>query len=138
MPEEGNLSTTTTVPHRRKSPKVASVKDIRTLLDRLNEDFLRCRDLGHVWVQYKVKKVRAGYERSLYCRSCKASKHQFVSVKGEILATSYAYSLGYQFKGIGRIQTEGKAVLRLESLTRTLHSSGGDLEMDLTAFEDDE
>lgn len=119
----------------RRKPKVASVKDVREAVENITEEHLRCRDLGHVWIQYKVKKVRAGYERSCYCRSCKASKHQFVSVKGEILATSYAYSTGYQFKGIGRVQSEGKSVLRLESLTRTLVNSGGDLDVDVTEID---
>lgn len=127
----------TTVKTKGAKIKVASPKEVRSAVDHLTEEFLRCRDIGHVWVQYKVKRVRGGYERSLYCRSCKASKHQFVSGRGEILASSYVYSDGYQFRGIGRVQSEGKAVLRLESLDRTIRLTGGDLEIDPLTIEEE-
>lgn len=130
------MATTVKTSGRHKI-KVASPKEVRSAVDHLTEEFLRCRDIGHVWVQYKVKRVRGGYERSLYCRSCKASKHQFVSGRGEILASSYVYSDGYQFKGIGRVQSEGKAVLRLESLDRTIKLTGGDLEIDPLTIEEE-
>jgi len=121
----------------RKKIKVATPKQVRGAVHHLTEEFLRCRDIGHVWVQYKVKRVRGGFERSLYCRSCKGSKHQFVSGRGEILASSYVYSDGYQFKGIGRVQSEGKAVLRLESLDRTIKLTGGDLDIDPLTIEEE-
>jgi hypothetical protein len=127
----------TVVKSRGAKIKVASPKEVRSAVDHLTEEFLRCRDIGHVWVQYKVKRVRGGFERSLYCRSCKASKHQFVSGRGEILASSYVYSDGYQFRGIGRVQSEGKAILRLESLDRTIRLTGGDLEIDPLTIEEE-
>ena len=130
MPREGTLAALVKTVGRLKV-KVATPKDVRSAIDNYGEDYLRCRDIGHVWVQYKVKRVRGGYERSLYCRSCKANKHQFVSGKGEILASSYVYNDGYQFRGIGRVQSEGKAVMRLESLDRVIRNHGGaDFEVD--------
>lgn len=104
--------------------KVASVKDVKTAVHGLAEEFLRCRDIGHVWHQYRVKRVRGGYERSMFCRSCKTNKHQFLSSKGDILASNYTYNDGYQFRGLGRVQADGKSVLRLESLTRIMDKGG--------------
>lgn len=124
-----SAATATTITGRKKI-RVASAREVRTAVHGLIQEHLRCRDIGHVWVQYKVSRVRGGFERSLYCRSCKANKHQFVSGRGEILASSYIYSDGYQFKGIGRVQSEGKAVLRLESLERVIKITGGDLDVD--------
>jgi hypothetical protein len=122
----------------RKKIKVATPKEVRSAVHHLTQEHLRCRDIGHVWVQYKVKRVRGGFERSLYCRSCKASKHQFVSGRGEILASNYVYDDGYQFQGIGRVQSEGKAVLRLESLDRTIKlNKGADLDVDPLTIEEE-
>lgn len=124
-----------TVAVRRKS-KVATPKDVRGVAGKMPEEFLRCRDLNHVWAQYRVKRVRGGYERSLYCRSCKTAKHQFISPRGEILAGHYTYNDGYQIKGLGRIQADSKAVLRLEALDRSLRS--GEVEIDTDSLEENE
>jgi len=107
--------------------KVASPKEVRAAVVKMPETFLRCRDLGHTWLQYRVKRIRGGFERSLFCRSCKTNKHMFISPKGEILASNYVYNDGYQIQGMGRIQAEGKSVLRLESLDRVLAEGEFDL-----------
>lgn len=104
--------------------KVASVKDVKSAVHDLAEEHLRCRDIGHVWHQYRVKRVRGGFERSMFCRSCKTNKHQFLSTRGEILASNYTYNEGYQFRGLGRVQADGKSVLRLESLNRIMAKGG--------------
>lgn len=107
--------------------KVASPKEVRAAVVKMPETFLRCRDLGHTWLQYRVKRIRGGFERSLFCRSCKTNKHMFISPKGEILASNYVYNDGYQIQGLGRIQAEGKSVLRLEALDRIMVDGEFDL-----------
>lgn len=108
-------------------PKVASPKEVRAAVVKMPETFLRCRDLGHTWLQYRVKRIRGGFERDLFCRSCKTNKHMFISPKGEILASNYSYNEGYQIVGLGRIQAEGKSVLRLEALDRVMADGEFDL-----------
>jgi hypothetical protein len=96
----------------RKKMKVASSKEVRTAVHHLTEEFLRCRDIGHVWVQYKVQRVRGGYRAQPVLPVLQGQQAPVrVSGRGEILASSYVYSDGYQFKGIGRVQSEGKAIL---------------------------
>jgi hypothetical protein len=111
----------------KKGQKIATPKEVRQAIVKMPESYLRCRDLGHTWLQYRVKRIRGGFERSLFCRSCKTNKHMFISPKGEILASNYVYHEGYQIQGMGRIQAEGKAVMRLESLDRVLSDGEFDL-----------
>lgn len=111
----------------KSGQKIATPKEVRQAVVKMPETFLRCRDLGHTWLQYRVKRIRGGFERSLFCRSCKTNKHMFISPKGEILASNYVYNDGYQIQGMGRIQAEGKAVMRLEALDRVLAEGEYDL-----------
>lgn len=107
----------------RSTKPQASVGQIKELGAALSEEFLACRDTGHGWHQYRLLRVRGGYERSLYCKSCKTAKHQFVSKKGEIVWTTYTYQEGYTLKGIGRLYSDHRAVLRLEALERQVESA---------------
>ena len=122
----------------KSGQKVASPKDVRQAVVKMPETFLRCRDLGHTWLQYRVKRIRGGFERDLFCRSCKTNKHMFISPKGEILASNYVYNEGYQITGLGRIQAEGKSVLRLEALDRVVADGEFDLGDPNVIFEEDD
>lgn len=100
--------------------KVASRADVKAAAKSLPEEFVSCRDVGHTWRQFRVIRVRGGYNRDLFCPTCKTNRHEFISRTGEKLSTSYTYPDGYQFKGMGRIQGDGRNVLRLESVVRVL------------------
>lgn len=112
--------TTTSTTDTRKRPKVASARQIQDALETIQDDHLVCRDVGHSWRQYTVRKAKGGFERSMFCRQCKTARHQFVSNRGEILSNQYSYVEGYQFRGLGRIVSEGKALVRLETIGRAL------------------
>lgn len=99
------------------------VGEVKERARHLSEEFLACRDTGHGWHQYRLIRVRGGYERSLYCKSCKTAKHQFISRSGEILAVNYTYQDGYQMQGVGRLYGDHRAVLRLEALERQVEAA---------------
>jgi hypothetical protein len=102
------------------NPKVATPKEVRSVVKDMSDEFLQCRDFGHNWRQSRVVKVKGGFERTLYCNTCKTNRDQFLSPRGEVLHTSYDYAEGYQIKGLGRVQSEAKSVLRLQSLNRAI------------------
>lgn len=127
-PKGATLTTTPgTIPaatvKRQRPRRVATAKQIQEALNDIRDEHLVCRDFGHQWRQYAVKKARGGFERSMFCRQCKTARHQFVSNKGEIISNSYSYVDGYQFRGLGRIVSEGKGLIRLETIERTLDGS---------------
>lgn len=106
---------------------VAKTTDVAHAVVGMPDAFLRCRDTGHNWFQYRVLRVRTGFERDLFCRSCKASKHMMISRRGEILNARYNYVPGYQLHGIGRLIASGRWVMRLEALERTVANGNVDL-----------
>lgn len=108
--------------------KTQALKKIRSEVTNLKSEFLSCRDTGHVWNLYRIKKIRGGFDRGHFCKSCKTNRKQFISNTGQILSTTYDYDTGYQMVGIGRITSDGKAVMRMESLDRTLIN--GDIDLD--------
>lgn len=104
----------------KKKAKVATARQIQEALSDIKDEYLMCRDIGHNWRQYAVRKARGGFERSMFCRQCKTARHQFISNRGEILSNQYSYVDGYQFRGLGRIVAEGKGLIRLETIDRVL------------------
>jgi hypothetical protein len=99
-------------------PKRVSANVVRDRAQNLTEEFLRCRDDGHIWNLYRLLRVRGGFERSYWCKSCKTAKHQFVSKNGSVITRSYNYDKGYQMPGVGRLYGNHRAVLRMEHLER--------------------
>lgn len=118
-----------TEPTTRQPMKVASPKDVKKVVGNMEEAFLRCRDMGHNWRQSRVTRVPGGFERTLYCSSCKTNRNQLLSRRGVVTHSSYDYADGYQIKGLGRVQADAKSVLRLESLNRAIDHSDKDFDM---------
>lgn len=105
--------------------KVATPKEVRTLAHSLVEEFLHCRDYGHIWRQANVERIRGGFERTLFCRSCKQNKFQVLNSRGEIVKEKRDYTEGYLIKGMGRMNVDGKSILRLESVLRAVQEAEG-------------
>ena len=104
----------------RKPPKVATATEVQTFAVGPNNNFLLCRDLGHNWRPWGAQWVPEDnlYNRTLRCTRCKTQRHQELSVRGEVVRSWYDYADGYQHKGLGRIEGEGRNALRLESIVR--------------------
>lgn len=98
--------------------KVADVEEVEATAAGLKDAYLRCRDFGHQWKVGSIVRVGGIFDRWLFCPSCKTNRRQQLSADGSILDSSYDYQAGYQFKGMGRMLTDGRMALRRESLTR--------------------
>lgn len=108
----------------RAPMKVATVRDVKRAVRDMDDAYLRCRDMGHNWRQARVEKVGRGYERTLYCSSCKTNRHQTLNRYGVVETNHYSYADGYQIKGLGRVNGDAKSALRLASLQNAIdHSS---------------
>lgn len=111
------------------APTSADPKEVKRLARNLTDEALACRDVGHTWRMYRLVKVRGGYNRDLFCPTCKTSRHEFINRNGEKLSTHYTYPDGYQIKGVGRLMGNARNTLRLESVIRNMDravAEGGD------------
>lgn len=116
---------------RNEPPLFASVRDVRKAAKAMPDEFLACRDLRHNWQLARLVEVKGGFERTLWCRSCKTNRHQVLSRSGEILSSSaHDYPVGYLLKGIGRVDVDGRAAMRKESLLRALASGVAQTEIE--------
>lgn len=88
----------------------------------LPEDFLLCREMGHRWLPYQASQNNDGsFHRALRCPRCKTRKEQEISRRGVIESTTYKHPEGYLHVGMGRIAGDGRGVLRLESIQRSIN-----------------
>ena len=94
----------------------------------LSEDFILCRDLGHLWrpLSARWSEDDRAYARTMRCGRCSTERHQLLSPAGHVLSGTYDYTEGYSApKGQGRLGTEGRDSIRLESVLRLLGKDTG-------------
>lgn len=106
----------------------ASAGEVAAWSRNLSEDFILCRDLGHLWrpLSARWSAEDSAYERTMRCGRCSTERHQLLSASGHVLSGNYAYTEGYTApKGQGRLGTEGRDSLRLESILRLLGKDDG-------------
>jgi hypothetical protein len=92
----------------------------------LKDKFLRCRDLGHRWVNVHAdwREVERMYFRVARCSECTTSREQDIDYLGLIHRTTYIYPEGYQAPpGTGRLDAGDRGVLRLASIQRVISKS---------------
>lgn len=102
--------------------------DVRSWSAGLPEEFIQCRDFGHLWRPYRAHFDAANncYERVIRCGRCRTERSQHVGLSGELLSGAYSYPAGYQAPaGSGRLDSGGRAELRLESTLRLMGHDGG-------------
>lgn len=96
----------------------ASLSQVEDFAATMKSSFLQCRDLGHAWKPYSAGSHRdGGFERKHRCRSCGGFRTQRLSAMGRIISNSYDHPDGY-LSPIGRIDGDGRGLLRLEVLSR--------------------
>lgn len=103
--------------------------DLDRWADGLPDDYLMCRDLGHVWRSYTARLTsESTYERTMQCERCGTLRHQECSASGAVLGNGYSYEAGYLApKNTGRLTSGDRDALRLSSLIRTMdHQRRGD------------
>lgn len=106
---------------------VADTDDVAKWSAALPDTFILCRDIGHLWRPWRASiTAENSYLRVLRCGRCRTERSQELSMSGHTLSASYTYPEGYQAPaGTGRIDTDGRDALRLESVLRLLGKDDG-------------
>lgn len=94
----------------------------------LPDAYLLCRDMGHLWRPYRATYVSEDqcYRRVLRCGRCRTERLQDIGLDGVILSGTYAYADGYVAPpGTGRLDTQARGSLRLESTLRLIGKDDG-------------
>lgn len=113
-------------PDTPKTVRWADLSEVEHFANDLPEEFLLCREMGHRWLPYQAALNHDGtYHRALRCPRCKTRKEQEISSRGAILATHYKHPEGYLHEGMGRIAGDGRGVLRLAAIQRTIMRTTG-------------
>lgn len=83
---------------------------------------LTCRDFGHAWRPLTARYADEGsIVRAQRCTRCRTEREQTLSMSGLILRGKYEYPDGYLApRGMGRMTSEDRGVLRVESITRLI------------------
>lgn len=100
-------------------PNMSDADEVREWADTLPDKYLQCRDLGHNWRPYDVRRHRdGGFERVHRCTSCRGRRYQHLTSDGMILGSRLDYPDGYLHSGQGRITGNSRGALRLASMVR--------------------
>jgi hypothetical protein len=89
---------------------------------------LTCRDFGHAWRPLTARYADEGtIVRAQRCTRCRTEREQTLSFGGLIMAGRYEYPDGYLApRGMGRLTTVDRGVLRVVSVTRLIDRAGGE------------
>jgi hypothetical protein len=119
MPRASARRLATVTPLRQRS-YTADPGQVATFAQTLTEGALACRDVGHGWKSGRVKRVGRGYHRIMICRDCGAERPEDLDGSARrVKVYAVQYPDGYLLpKGSGRVDSEGKAAMRLELLRR--------------------
>lgn len=108
--------------------RMAGARDVESWKQGLSEEFLSCRDYGHLWrpLSARYNPDENGYERVMRCGRCLTERTQALTASGGIVQGHYDYPEGYVApSGLGRLGTEARDSLRLESVLRLLSLDEG-------------
>jgi hypothetical protein len=78
------------------------VRSNRVKFADMETEYLRCRRDGHAWDEFTdATKPRAqfGYRLSLRCDRCTTTRHDIISIVGDVVQRHYEYPDGYQLAG---------------------------------------
>lgn len=120
--------TTHDTPPEREPLRFARADDIAGWREGLPEEFLACRDYGHLWRPRSARYMPEanGYTRTMACGRCHAERDQDLTASGGIVSGHYSYAEGYVApRGQGRLGGEARDSLRLESVLRLLGRDSG-------------
>jgi hypothetical protein len=109
---------------RRRKAKVADPVDVEKFLQDLPEEYMVCRDIRHRWpdrpddVGWLDQRYQI-YWRIHRCERCTAERYQELEA-GMVFKSTIKYPRGFLLRGLGRINGDGLAVVRMTSDVRFL------------------
>lgn len=93
----------------------------QTFIREMSEESITCRDLSHTWRPFSARRIEGGgYERTVRCATCGSDRVELLDRWGQLVRRHYDYADGYLVPGMGRMDSEFRAHVRLTSLLRTL------------------
>jgi hypothetical protein len=112
----------------RAEPITADVSAVSRWSQTLPDEYLLCRDIGHLWrpLTARFNPEENTYLRTMRCGRCRTERHQTLSLAGMVLAGHYDYADDYLApQGQGRLTGQARGSLRLESVIRTISHDEG-------------
>lgn len=94
-----------------------AVKSRTSKLRKIDVCFLKCRTIGHAWRWTTVTRAGQKYVQHLRCTSCDTTKRQELDSRGFIVSNSYTYPEGYRVSGLGSLDRDDRASLRLRFIS---------------------
>jgi hypothetical protein len=103
---------------------VAGKAAAQSMIDKSSETFLVCRTLGHKFDEgtSTVKRSGGKFFWSMGCYRCGTVRTKLLSPQGRIIGADYSYPKGYTTPGIGRLDANGLAHLRIHVVMQVLGS----------------
>lgn len=99
----------------------ASLRRLRQFVADLPAEFLECRQYNHAWTGHTVTRGKKQYTVVLLCLRCKSHAREILSDDGSREGKrSIQYVEGYLAHGMGRLDGQARAALRLEGVHRNL------------------
>ena len=114
------------VTRRRTATEIAHEQehlfDLDDALNKMNVDYLQCRDFGHSWKPHTARWIESQqhYESQLRCTRCGTLRTRLLSRTGAQVQGQYLYSEGYLVKGMGRLTGGDRDKVRLRSILAVL------------------
>lgn len=106
--------------------KFATADAVKKAAKTMPDEHVHCRTLGHVYATRKVEPIKnGGYFEVVQCVTCTFSKETTYDRYGYMTGQKTFYPDGYLLKGLGRLRTDTRAVLKVDSLKRYLKESNG-------------
>lgn len=92
--------------------------DVEHAISGMPDSHLMCRDFGHSWRPHHVEHVpqRGAYIEQLACQRCRTIRTRLIDNRGFQLSSSYKYADNYLIHGLGRLDEDDRATLRLSAL----------------------
>jgi hypothetical protein len=106
--------------HLESVPTYADASDVQQFAETLSDAFLQCRTLGHPWKPLAARINQGAYEQTLRCPRCRAERDDTYNASGSLISRAMRYPDGYLTKEIGRISGDGRGLMRIASITRTI------------------
>lgn len=105
---------------RRSTVKIAERAAVEDFAAGLNEAFLECRRQGHDFKLRNVEEDAAAnvYDLLLRCSRCKSERIVSRSKNGARVSDRVHYAEGYLMHGLGRMDTDGRDAIWLETIVR--------------------
>lgn len=104
------------------TPPDDDLEAVAEWVEKLDPAYVRCR-VRHAWneLSSSVSEIGDELRQTVDCSSCGATQTLAVdATTGVILRNSTSYPAGYERRGLGRLSSAGRGIVRLKKLRRSL------------------